>query len=196
MSAPDKPTFTKRKAIFAAGVAMRMSEAKAMHAPAPAVVPFKEAMTGFGSVRMLRTKLARHAREFQKPLHVALKEWPNDVQHIAARTERASRSRNHNRAHLALVAQSGERVCQFTIDFKRQRVEAFGTIERNGRNAIAHFIKKAFGFQHKFKKCLLKIIDNKLARFKACMFSLPALRRARAGCRSSISLRCLRPPLW
>jgi hypothetical protein len=35
--------------------AIRRSDASAMHAPAPAVVPFREAMTGLRRWRMLRT---------------------------------------------------------------------------------------------------------------------------------------------
>ncbi len=54
ISVPARPTLTNRNAIFASSPAMRMSEASAIQAPAPAVVPFKLAMTGFASRRMFR----------------------------------------------------------------------------------------------------------------------------------------------
>src|SRR5688500_20374227 len=37
----ESPTFTNRNAIFASSLAMRISEARAMQAPAPAVVPLR-----------------------------------------------------------------------------------------------------------------------------------------------------------
>ena len=46
MSAPARPTLTKRNAILAVGAAILMSDANARHAPAPAVVPLRLAITG------------------------------------------------------------------------------------------------------------------------------------------------------
>ncbi len=56
MSAPARPTFTKRNAILAVSAATRKSEARAMAAPAPATVPFSEATIGWGSARMARDR--------------------------------------------------------------------------------------------------------------------------------------------
>jgi hypothetical protein len=46
MSAPARPTFVKRKAIFADSAAIRMSHAAAITAPAPATRPLSPATTG------------------------------------------------------------------------------------------------------------------------------------------------------
>ncbi len=46
MSAPDRPTFTNKNAIFADSAAIRTSLAAAITAPAPATVPFRAATIG------------------------------------------------------------------------------------------------------------------------------------------------------
>ena len=55
MSAPERPTLVKRKAIFAFSEAIRRSQALAMTAPAPATRPFKAPTTGRRQRRMART---------------------------------------------------------------------------------------------------------------------------------------------
>ena len=57
MSQPARPTRVNRKAVFVFGVAIRMSEAMAMIAPAPTHMPSRAAMIGLseklGSTRLL-----------------------------------------------------------------------------------------------------------------------------------------------
>src|SRR5579875_3361197 len=55
ISAPVRPTFVKRKAKRAFSEAMRRSEASAMTAPAPAVMPLRAAMIGLSSRRIFCT---------------------------------------------------------------------------------------------------------------------------------------------
>ena len=56
MSAPARPTFTKRNAIFARSEATRTSEASAITDPAPAAIPFTAATIGFRKRRMFRIR--------------------------------------------------------------------------------------------------------------------------------------------
>ena len=74
MSAPARPTFTNRNAIRAVSAATRRSEATAMAAPAPAVVPFSAATMGAGSARMAADEVAGQARELEQPRRVALEQ--------------------------------------------------------------------------------------------------------------------------
>src|SRR5829696_4661870 len=106
MSAPESPTFTKRNAMRASVEATRRSDASAMQAPAPAVVPFREAMTGLRRRLMLRT-----------------------IAHVAARAERAPLARHDDRAHLPLVFERRERVRQLAVDLERQRVQPLRPVE-------------------------------------------------------------------
>ncbi len=57
MSAPHRPTFVNRNAIFALSAPMRRSAAAAITAPAPQVVPLSEARIGFSSLRMFSISL-------------------------------------------------------------------------------------------------------------------------------------------
>ena len=56
MSAPDRPTFVNRNAIFADSAAMRTSHAAAMTAPAPATVPFNAPTIGRRHCRSARMR--------------------------------------------------------------------------------------------------------------------------------------------
>ena len=56
MSQPARPTRVNRKAVLAAGVAIRMSLAMAMIAPAPAQTPSMAAINGWGQARMAFTR--------------------------------------------------------------------------------------------------------------------------------------------
>ena len=56
MSQPARPTRVNRKAVLVRGVAIRMSEAMAMMAPAPTQTPSMAAMTGWGQPRMALTR--------------------------------------------------------------------------------------------------------------------------------------------
>ncbi|SUV85748.1 Uncharacterised protein [Bordetella pertussis] len=56
MSAPASPTRVNRKAVRAAGVPSRMSEASAIIAPAPAHTPSTAATMGCGHARMALTR--------------------------------------------------------------------------------------------------------------------------------------------
>ena len=56
MSAPDKPTLVKRKAILALGAAMRTSAAAAITAPAPHAKPFTPHTIGFSRRSMFAIK--------------------------------------------------------------------------------------------------------------------------------------------
>ncbi len=56
MSQPASPTRVNRNAVLARGVAMRMSDAIAMIAPAPAQMPSMAEMTGCGQPRIAFTR--------------------------------------------------------------------------------------------------------------------------------------------
>ncbi|KAG0916435.1 hypothetical protein G6F31_021354 [Rhizopus arrhizus] len=56
MSAPARPTRVNRKAVRAAGVPRRMSDASATIAPAPAQTPSTAATMGCGQARMALTR--------------------------------------------------------------------------------------------------------------------------------------------
>jgi len=60
-----------------------MSEASAMHAPAPAVVPLRLAMIGFGSARMLRIKSQVRRCELKQSFRIAALQLADDVDDIA-----------------------------------------------------------------------------------------------------------------
>ena len=142
MSVPASPTFTNRNAIFASSLAMRRSEASAIQAPAPAVVPFKLAITGFGSSANIVNELARHASEFEQAFHVAAEQFTDDVVHVAARTERSTVPRDDNHANISFVTQRSKRIRQFAIDFKRQRIQTLRTIQSNRRDAMLILLVK------------------------------------------------------
>ena len=56
MSQPARPTRVNRKAVFASGVAMRMSQAMAMIAPAPTATPSTAQMIGLPQASIALTK--------------------------------------------------------------------------------------------------------------------------------------------
>ena len=57
MSAPARPTRVNRKAVLVAAVPSRMSQARAIMAPAPAQMPSMAPITGCGQLRMVLTRL-------------------------------------------------------------------------------------------------------------------------------------------
>ena len=77
MSAPDRPTLVNRNAIRADTAAIRMSQAAAITAPAPAVVPFNAAITGRRHCRIASTRShvirvhsssSRYSRPIRRPM--------------------------------------------------------------------------------------------------------------------------------
>src|SRR5687767_8524446 len=81
-------------------------------------------------------EFARHPCKLKQTLHVAAEQFADDVVHVAARTERATRSGDDNHAHVSLVTQRSKRISQFPINFKRQRIQTFRTIQRDRRDAL------------------------------------------------------------
>ena len=68
--------------------------------------------------------------------------------HVTAGTKRTAGACDDYRPNFIFMAKCRERVRQLAIDFKRQRVQTLGAIERDGCNALAQIIKKSFGFDH------------------------------------------------
>ena len=69
--------------------------------------------------------------------------------HIAARTERATRTRDYNSAHLSFIAQSCERIRQLSINLERQRVQSFGAMQSYPAHTVANFVNETLGLKHK-----------------------------------------------
>ena len=70
MSQPASPTRVNRNAVLASGVAMRMSDAMAMMAPAPTATPSTAAMIGLPQFEHRLDEIAGHAGEGEQLLHV------------------------------------------------------------------------------------------------------------------------------
>src|SRR5262249_399534 len=103
----------------------------------------------FGQRADVANEFASHASELEQTFHVALEEFTDDVVHVAARTKRATRSSDDDDANIALVAQRRKSVGQLAIDFKRQRVQALRTMQRDRRDALlVLFVKKRRGLFH------------------------------------------------
>ena len=87
-----------------------MSEASAIHDPAPAVVPFRLAMTGFGSRRMLRISSQVRRVKSSKPSASRPCKLADDVAHVAAGTEGAAGAGDHHDANIFFITQRREHV--------------------------------------------------------------------------------------
>ena len=86
-----------------------------MQAPAPAVVPLRLAMTGFGSARYLRISSHVIRVNSSKPAMSLLEQLADDVVHVAAGTERPAGAGDHDDAHILLIAQRAQRIRQLAI---------------------------------------------------------------------------------
>ncbi len=103
---PSKPTRLKRKATFAFSVPMRMSEAMAMIAPAPAQTPSIAATIGCGQPRIAFTSSPVSSCEGHEALRIHLDQRADDLEHVAAGAEIASRARDHDGLHLLVPPQA------------------------------------------------------------------------------------------
>ena len=84
-------------------------------------------------------QVACHAGEFEQAGHFHFRQRADDFVHVAAGAEIAARAGDHHRLHVVDVIQRTEGIAQLGIRFKRQRVLALGTVERDSGNFAAHF---------------------------------------------------------
>ena len=108
MSAPERPTLVKRKAIFAASAAMRRSQAEAITAPAPATVPLSAPTIGRRQRDHREDQGAGVAGEVEQPTGVALEQLADDLLDVAARAEGATGAGEQDRAHPRLVSSASK----------------------------------------------------------------------------------------
>ena len=83
-------------------------------------------------------QIAREPRELLERFQVAPQQRADDVLDVAARTKRAPRAGDDDRAHLGLGIQPPKRVAQLGIDLEGERIQPLGPIERNRRDVRLH----------------------------------------------------------
>ena len=101
MSAPERPTLVNRKAIFALAAAIRMSQAAAITAPAPATVPFSAPTIGRRQAIIDRMSAPVARVNSSSPRASRLEELADDRLDVAARAEGAAGAGEQDRAHSA-----------------------------------------------------------------------------------------------
>src|SRR3954471_23805738 len=99
ISQPPRPTRLNRKATFAAGVPIRMSDAMARIAPAPAQTPSIAATIGCGQPRIALTR-SPVIRVKSSEADMAFAVSGQMLVHVAARAEIAAGPRDDHRFHL------------------------------------------------------------------------------------------------
>ena len=135
MSAPARPTRVNRNAVFASGVASRISEAIARIAPAPAQTPSTAAMIGCGQWRIALTRSPVMRVKARRSGIFMLGQRLDDLEHVAARAEIAALAGQHDGAHVRGVDEVAKQIAQLRVGFEGQRVLALGTVEPDRRDA-------------------------------------------------------------
>ena len=135
MSAPERPTLLKRNAILAVSAAMRMSQAAAITAPAPATVPFSAATTGRAALANGQDEIAGESGELEQAVVVPREQRADDVLDVAAGAEGPPVAGDHDGADAGLGIERAEGVAQLGVDLEGERVEPLGPVERDGGHA-------------------------------------------------------------
>ena len=160
-----------RNAVFASGVAKRMSDAIAMIAPAPTQTPSTAAMIGLPQCEHRLHQIAGHAREGEQALHVHRDQRADDVVHVAAGAEVAAVRAEDDRLHVVGVGQRAEGVAQLCVALEGQRVLPLRPVERDHRDGALH-------------------AERKCARLEARPCALIGDRRSARADRSAPALQC------
>ena len=139
MSAPDRPTRTKRKPTLLRAVPKRRSLAIARIAPAPAQMPSIAATIGCGQARIALTRSpvmrVKRSRPSVSPLVAHGDERADDLVHVAAGAEVPAGAGEHDRAHVGHRRQRTKRLGELGVGVERQRILALGPVERDRRHA-------------------------------------------------------------
>src|SRR5262245_5848620 len=77
--------------------------------------------------------------------HIAFEQLADDFVNIAASAKGLASAGDDHDLDLAVAAEFNHQVAQLRVDFKRQCVERFRTVERDRRYAFFNFVQKIVG---------------------------------------------------
>ena len=134
MSQPASPTRLNRNATFAAAVPIRMSDAMAMIAPAPAQTPSIAAMIGCGQARIAFTTSPVILVKSSSSVVAHLGQRLDDLEHVAAGAEVAARAGDDDGLDLLVLRRGAEQVDDLGVAVEGQRILLVGPVERQRRD--------------------------------------------------------------
>src|SRR5437773_7826968 len=135
MSAPDRPTFVNRNAIFADSAAMHVAR-RGDDGARSRDSAIQRADDRAPALSQREDEVAREAGELEQPGSVAREQRPDDVLHVAARAERPPGPGDDHGPDPRLAVERAEGVPQLAVDGERQGVESIRPIERGRGEAL------------------------------------------------------------
>ena len=128
----------KRKAVFASGVAKRMSDGHGEDRAGADAHAIDRRDDRLAAMEHRFDEVAGHTREGEQPLHVHPDERPDDVMHIAAGGKVAAVRGEHDGLHIVGLGKRAKRIAKLRIAFEGERVLPLRPVERDHSHRALH----------------------------------------------------------